>query len=316
MTTSTQELNQLFNFINIIVWGYFFLVLVTKFVQSIRLVPTKFAYVVERLGKYHRTLGPGFQVLIPFLDKVVFIHDLKEQTFDVPPQTCFSKDEVKVIVDGVLYISVVDAVKASYGVSDYIFASTQLAQTTTRSVIGTLDLDKTFEERDLISAKVVEVLAKAGQSWGIHVHRYEIKNLTPPESVKTSMEKQVTAERDFRAIMARSEGVKQSKINISEGQKSEMINISEGEMTRQINEAEGKAEEILTIAKATAGSITKIGEKISEAGGEDAIKLQMAERLFSKFKHLADQNKRIILPANIANFEEWLKLLQIRFQGK
>ena len=199
--------SQLFN---LIVWGILFLILIVKFLRSIRLVPTQSAYVVERLGKYSQTLGPGFHALVPFLDRVAYIRDLKEETVDVPPQECFTRDEVQVEVDGVIYMSVTDPVKASYGVTDYSFAAMQLAQTTTRSVIGTLELDRTFEERDLISSKVVEVLEKAGEIWGMRVHRYEIKNLAPPPTVKEAMEKQVTAERNRRAIVAESEGDMQS----------------------------------------------------------------------------------------------------------
>lgn len=243
------------------IWGLIFAIFIIKLFQSIRLVPTKSAYIVERLGKYHTTLDAGFHALVPFIDKVAYVHDLKEETIDVPPQECFSSDEVNVEVDGVIYISVMDPVKASYGVTDYRYAAIQLAQTTTRSVIGTLDLDRTFEERDVISAKVVEVLDQAGATWGIRVHRYEIKNIAPPETVKNAMEMQVNAERERRALLAKSEGDKQSKINRSEGVKAEMINRSEGEMQKRINEAEGKAEEILTIAKATAESIERIDRK-------------------------------------------------------
>jgi len=299
---------------NMTVWGTMFLFVVYKFFKSICLVPTRKAYIVERFGKYDRTLGPGFHALIPIMDRVVFIHDLKEETISVPPQDCFSKDEVNVIVDGVLYISVTDAAKASYGIFDYRHAAIQLAQTTTRSVIGTIDLDRTFEERDLISAKVVDVLDRAGEGWGIRVHRYEIKNITPPMSVRDSMEKQVTAERERRAILARSEGDKQAKINMSEGQKLEMINLSEGEMQKRINEAEGRAEEILTIARATAGSVEMIATAISVKGGDKAIKLKLAERFFGKFKNLADSKTRVIIPANIADFNYWLKSLNLEFK--
>ena len=252
-------MSDLFTIFNFAVWGILFLVLFFKSFRSICLVSTRKAYIVERLGKYQRTLGPGFQVLIPFVDKVAFVRDLKEHTIDVPPQSCFTKDEVRVEVDGVAYISVIDPVKASYGVTDYEFAATQLAQTTTRSIIGTIELDRTFEERDLISSKVVKDLAEAGEPWGIQVHRYEVKNLTPPPTVKEAMEKQVNAERERRAVLARSEGDRQSRINMSEGRKTEMINKSEGEMQRRVNEAEGKAEEILAIARAVSDSIRKVG---------------------------------------------------------
>lgn len=297
------------NFINLIFWGTLFLTLVIGFIRSIRLVPTKKAYIVERLGRYHKTLSAGFHALIPFVDKVTFIQDLKETTIDVPPQDCFTKDEVNVVVDGVIYMSVTDAAMASYGVTNYVFASIELAQTTTRSVIGTLDLDNTFEERDLISAKVVEVLNQAGESWGIRVHRYEIKNIAPPESVQNSMEKQVTAERDRRAILASSQGDKQARINESEGKKMEMINVSEGEMLKRINEAEGRAEEILTIAKATAESIKKIGTVLSTPGGEDAFKLKMKEKYLKSLNNLADGKVQIVVPGSVNQYDDWIKNL-------
>ena len=298
---------------NLVVWGAFFLILVSKFFTSIRVVPTQSAYIVERLGQYTKTLGPGFHALIPFFDRVAFIHDLKEEAVDVPPQECFTKDEVRVEVDGVMYISVTDPVKASYGVTQYSFAATQLAQTTTRSVIGTLDLDRTFEERDLISSRVVEVLERAGEIWGIRVHRYEIKNLTPPPTVHEAMEKQVTAERERRAVVARSEGDRQSRINMSEGEKMETINRSEGQMQRQINEAEGRAEEILAIAKATALSIERVSAAINVDGGQESIRLQLAEKFLTRLTVLAVRETRVVLPADLTSLEEVLK--SIEFSG-
>ncbi|MGL4473680.1 MAG: SPFH domain-containing protein [Shewanella sp.] len=289
------------------IWALLFLIVVVKLFQSIRLVPTKSAHVVERLGKYHSTLDAGFHALVPFVDKVAYIHDLKEETIDVPPQECFSSDEVNVVVDGVIYISVVDAVKASYGVIDYRYAAIQLAQTTTRSVIGTLDLDRTFEERDVISAKVVEVLDQAGASWGIRVHRYEIKNISPPETVRNAMEMQVNAERERRALLAKSEGDKQSKINRSEGIKAEMVNISEGEMQRRINEAEGQAEEILQLARATADSIKTLALAIEAPGGQQALRLQLAEQYLQQLQGLAKAGTRVVLPKDLTNFDQWLQ---------
>jgi regulator of protease activity HflC (stomatin/prohibitin superfamily) len=288
------------------IWGFLFLVFIIKLFQSIRLVATKQAFIVERLGKYHGTLEPGFHALIPFFDKVAYIHDLKEESIDVPPQECFSRDEVNIEVDGVIYISVVDPVRASYGIVDYRYAAMQLAQTTTRSVIGTLDLDRTFEERNVISAKVVDVLDKAGEVWGIRVHRYEIKNLTPPETVKNAMEMQVNAERNRRALLAKSEGDKQSKINRSEGVKAEMVNWSEGEMQRQINEAEGKAQEILTIAKANADSISKIAEVISAPGGQNALRVQLGEQYIKQLQGLNSKGTKVVLPGNLVDFEHWM----------
>lgn len=291
------------------IWGAIFIYLAFKFVQAICLVPTKSAYVVERLGKYRCTLEAGFHVLLPFFDRVSFIQDLKEETIDVPPQECFSKDEVNVEVDGVIYIQIVDPLKASYGITDYRFAAMQLAQTTTRSVIGTLDLDRTFEERDIISAKVVDVLDKAGETWGIRVHRYEIKNITPPLTVKNAMELQVNAEREKRAILAKSLGDKASRINRSEGLKTEMINISEGEKQRRVNAAEGKAAEILAIASATSKSIEKIASAIEQPGGDQAINMQLNEQYLDKMSGLSNKTRKVILPANLLDFDQWLSTL-------
>ncbi|MDD8059996.1 MULTISPECIES: SPFH domain-containing protein [Shewanella] len=304
------------DFAVMIIWGAIFAIFVLKLFQSIRLVPTKSAYIVERLGKYHSTLDAGFHALIPFIDKVAYIHDLKEETIDVPPQECFSSDEVNVEVDGVIYISVTDPVKASYGITDYRYAAIQLAQTTTRSVIGTLDLDRTFEERDLISAKVVEVLDEAGSMWGMRVHRYEIKNITPPETVKNAMEMQVNAERERRALLAKSEGDKQSKINRSEGVMAETINRSEGEMQRRINEAEGKAQEILTLAKATSESIERLAVVISAEGGQSALRMQLGEQYMRQLDGLSKQDSRIVLPGNLVNFEYWMDSIGLKDDKK
>lgn len=301
---------------NLAVWGILFLVLIVKFFQSIRLVPTQSAYIVERLGRYSKTLGPGFHALVPFVDRVAFIRELKEETVDVPPQECFTRDEVQVEVDGVIYMSVTDPVKASYGVTDYSFAAMQLAQTTTRSVIGTLELDRTFEERDLISSKVVEVLEKAGEQWGLRVHRYEIKNLAPPPTVKEAMEKQVTAERNRRAIVAQSEGDKQSRINTSEGRKLELINRSEGEMQRTINEAQGRAQEIRSIAEATARSIEQIASAISVPGGQSSVRLQLAEKYLKQLRTLARDNTHVLLPADLTNLEGLLKSIELSVPGE
>ena len=295
------------DYIVLAIWGAIFLIVIVKFFQSIRLVSTQTAHIVERLGKYHKTLDAGFHALLPFIDKVTFIQDLREEAIDVPPQECFTRDEVQVTVDGVIYMSVTDPVKASYGITDYRFAAVQLAKTTTRSVIGKLDLDRTFEERDMISAKVVEVLDEAGNTWGIRVHRYEIKNISPPETVRTAMEKQVRAERDRRAILASSEGDKQSRINRSEGLKTEVINLSEGEMQRRVNEAEGKAEEILAIATASAESIEKIAAVFSSDGGDDALKMQVREKYIDTIRSL--EQSKIILPANVARYDGWVKNL-------
>jgi len=295
---------------NAVVWWIILIVIVSRFLRSFRVVSTRTALIVERLGRYRATLGPGFHILFPFIDRVAAIQDLKEETLDVPPQECFSKDEVQLEVDGVMYISVVDPVKASYGVTDYRFAATQLAQTTTRSVIGTLELDRTFEERDMISAKVVETLDKAGEVWGIIVHRYEIKNIKPPVSVQDAMEKQVNSERERRAIFARSEGEKQSRINTSLGSKIEMINVSEGEMQRKVNEAEGRASEILAVAEATAGSIEKIGAAVTEEGGAQAVRLDIADKYISNLGHLANPETDVLFPVDLSRFDKLLESLE------
>ena len=298
-------------YINLGVWGICLGVLILQFFRSIRVVPTAKAYIVERLGKYSRTLGPGFHALLPFLDRVAFIQDLREMSITVPPQVCFTKDNVQVEVDGVIYISVVDPVAASYGIDDYLVGTIQLGQTTTRSVIGTLELDRTFEERDIISSKIVEVLSEAGQLWGIRVHRYEIKNIVPPTTVKNAMEKQVTAERERRAIIATAEGEKESRISRSIGMKAELINRSEGEMTRRINEAEGKASEIQSIAEATADSIEKLADAITQQGGDDAVRLQLSQKFLTQLGYLAKAETSVLLPADLTRLDELLGSLHL-----
>ena len=291
---------------NVIVWVVLFGIFLFKLARSIRIVPQRFAYLVERLGKYHTTLESGLHVLVPFLDKVVAVMDLKEETIEVEPQECFTKDEVKVMVDGVIYLSVVDPVKAYYGITDYRFGSMQLAQTTTRSVIGQLPLDRTFEERELISAQVVQVLSESGQDWGIRVHRYEIKNIQPPKSVNDSMEKQVTAERERKVLLARAEGDKQSRINRSEGLRAEMINKSEGEKQKRINEAEGRAAEIRALAEATAASIAKLAAAINDPGGSDAVRLQLTERYLAEIAQIAKGETDVVLAADLTNMDALL----------
>lgn len=300
---------------NFAVWGIIFFTIVVQLFRSIRIVSTRTTLIVERLGKYKATLGPGFHVLMPFIDKVTALQDLREETIDVPPQECFSRDEVQVQVDGVIYMSVADPVKATYGVTDYRFAAMQLAMTTTRSVIGTLELDKTFEERDMISQAVVDTLNQAGEAWGVHVHRYEIKNIKPPSSVQNAMEKQVTAERERRAILARAEGDKQSRINTSEGTMRELINLSEGERQRLVNEAEGRASEILSLAMATASSLEKIGSAVVQPGGEEAIKLNMSEKFIDNIGHLADAHTSVIFPADLTNMSQLLEALDLHIDG-
>lgn len=294
-----------------IVWTLLFLYTAFKFVRCVRMVPTQSAYIVERLGKYHQTLGPGFHMLVPFMDKVAFIQDLKEESIEVPPQDCFTMDNVRVEVDGILYISVVNPENASYGVTNYRFAAIQLAQTTTRSVIGTLDLDRTFEEREAINVRVLAALADVSEHWGIRVHRYEVKNIVPPPSVRDAMERQMNAERDRRALLAGAEGQQQARINDSEGRKSELINRSEGEMRRRINEAEGKAAEILALAQATAESIEKVGEALALPGGVEATHLRLSQQYLGRLSALAQPRTQVLLPTDLTNMAGLLENLRL-----
>ncbi|MDR9416583.1 MAG: stomatin-like protein [Gracilimonas sp.] len=291
--------------------GIFSIYVMYQFIRSLRLVPNQFAYIVERLGNYHKTLGPGFHALIPFIDKVVYKQDLREETIEVEPQECFTKDNVKVEVDGVIYLSVMDPVNASYGVTNYRYAAVQLAQTTTRSVLGNMDLDETFEERAAMSREVVKVLSEVEQVWGIKVHRYEIKNIITPRTVQKAMERQMTAERDRRAIIAKSEGVKGSKVNDAEGHRTEIINISEAEMQRRINEAEGYAEEILSIAEATAKSIEEVAGALSQPKGTEAMRLQLSEKYIETLSGLGSDKNQVILPKDISNYEALMKGLSL-----
>lgn len=291
--------------------GLFSVFVLFKFIQSIRMVPNQYAFVVERLGNYQKTLGPGFHALIPFIDKVVYRQDLREETIEVEPQECFTRDNVKVEVDGVIYLSVLDPVNASYGVTNYRYAAVQLAQTTTRSVIGTMDLDQTFEDRAKMSMEVVKVLSEMEMAWGIKVHRYEIKNIITPRTVQKAMERQMTAERDRRAIIAKSEGIKGAKINDAEGIKTEIINISEAEMQSRVNIAEGKASEIEAIAEATAISIERIAEALSKPKGSDAMRLQLAEKYLDVLGGLGNEKNNVILPKDLSNYEALMQGLSL-----
>ena len=299
------------NIIFLLIVGVLFLYIIQALVRSLRLVPARMEFIVERFGSYNKTLDAGFHFLIPFVDKVALIQDLKEHTMDVPSQTCFTKDEIQVEVDGVIYIQVVDSQKASYGITDFQYASIQLAQTTTRAIIGTLDLDRTFEEREAISGKVVSVLDSAAAKWGVKILRFEIKNLVPPESVRQSMEKQVTAERNRRAILEKSVGEKQSLINTSEGLMRELINNSEGEMQKRINEAGGKASEILYLGSATAESIKKVANAISGPGGKEAVKLELGQKYIKSLTKLKSNGNNVIMGGNLADMKEMLKGLDI-----
>jgi len=274
---------------------------------TIRIVPQKKAYIVERLGKYHKTLEAGFHLLTPFVDKVSYRHTLKEQAVDVPPQQCITRDNIAVEVDGILYMQVGDPKKASYGIDNYRFAATQLAQTTMRSVMGKLDLDKTFEERDKINVVIVEAVDKASDPWGVKVTRYEVKNILPPQSIKDAMEKQMRAEREKRATIAESEGDRQAKINRAEGDRQEMIERSQGEKQKRINEAEGRAVEIQRVAEATAEGLKKIAQAISEKGGADAVNLRIAQQYLDEFGKLAKTNNTMIIPSDLADIAGVIK---------
>jgi len=291
------------------VWGLLFLIVLIEVARSVRIVPTQSAFIVERLGQYKNTLEPGFHLLVPFLEKVAFIQSLKEEAMNVPPQDCFTKDNVQVEVDGVLYLQVVDAVNASYGVTDYRFAASQLAQTTTRSVIGLLELDRTFEEREEINHRVVQVLQEVEDQWGVQVKRFEVKNIVPPQSIRESMEKQMSAERERRALIFQSEGQRQSQIDKSEGVKMQVINQSEGEKQRRINEAEGKADAIETLGKATAKSIETVAAAISEGRGADAVRLRLSQKYLRSLEHLADPKTKVVLPADLSKVDDLLDSL-------
>ncbi len=275
--------------------------LVFLFVKYVRIVPQNEAFVVERLGKYRGTLLSGFHLLVPFLDRVAYKHTLKEQVIDVPSQMCITRDNISVEVDGVLYLSVMDPQKASYGIDRYHFAAIQIAQTTMRSVIGKLELDCTFEERESINADIINAVDKASEPWGIKVKRYEVRNITPPQSIKEAMERYMKAERDKRAAIATSEGERQAEINRAEGEKLATINISEGEKQKLINEAQGHAEQIKLVAEATALGLSKIAQAIGQPGGNDAVSLRIAESYLSEFGKLAKVNNTMIIPSNMTD---------------
>ena len=289
----------------VIIIGLVLLILIL-FLSTIKIVPQRSAFIVERLGKFRTTLQAGFNVLIPFIDKVRYRHTLKEQAIDVASQTCITKDNIAVEVDGILYLQVIDPMKASYGIDDYRFASIQIAQTTMRSIIGKLELDKTFEERDTINTAIVEAVDKASDPWGVKVARYEVKNITPPQSIKDAMEKQMRAEREKRAMIAESEGQKQAKINVAEGDKQELIARSEGEKQRMINEADGRAAEIELVARATANGIRQIASAIGEKNGADAVNLRIAEQYLDEFGKLAKENNSMIIPTDLADISSIL----------
>ncbi len=275
--------------------------IVVAFLKTVMIVPQKSAFIVERLGKYSATLEAGFHILIPFIDRVSYKHTLKEQAIDVPPQTCITNDNIPVEVDGILYLQVIDPKNASYGISNYQFASVQLSQTTMRSVIGRLPLDKTFEERETINSSIVAAVDKASEPWGVKVMRYEVKNIVPPQTIREAMEKQMRAEREKRALILESEGERQSKINRSEGDKQEFILRSEGEKQRRINEAQGRAQEITLVAEATATGIAEIAKAIGLNNGPQAVNLRIAELYIAQFGNLAKANNTMIVPSNLTD---------------
>ena len=268
--------------------------------QTFKIVPQQNAWVVERLGKYDRTLTPGLKFVVPFVEKVAYKHSLKEVPLDVPSQVCITRDNTQLQVDGIIYFQVTDPMRASYGSSNYIVAITQLAQTLLRSVIFKMELDKTIEERDTINASVVSALDEAAANWGVKVLRYEIKDLTPPAEILRSMQAQITAEREKRALIAASEGRKQEQINIATGEREAYIARSEGQRQAEINNAQGQASAITAVADATAGAITKIAEAIRSPGGEQAVQLKVAEKAVEAYAQLAQKNNTMIVPGNMS----------------
>ncbi len=276
-------------------------VVIILFIKTAVVVPQRSEFVVERLGKYHTTLGAGFHILIPFLDKIAYRRSLKEEVMDIPSQTCITKDNVAVSIDGVLYLQVIDSKLSAYGIENYYVAASQLAQTSLRSAIGKIDLDKTFEERENINRQVIEAVDEAAQNWGIKVLRYEIKDITPPSSVMEAMERQMKAEREKRAEIATSEGDRQARINRAEGMRQEAISVSEGEKQKRINEAEGRSREIELLAQATAQGIADVAAALSAEGGITAANLRVAEKYLTEFGNLAKAGNTLILPANLAD---------------
>jgi regulator of protease activity HflC (stomatin/prohibitin superfamily) len=284
------------------------LVVIVVIVRTAVVVPQQNGYVVENLGRYSRTMRAGFHILIPFVERVAYRHSLKERAFDIPEQVCITKDNVQVGVDGVLYLQVLDPERASYGIHDYVFAISQLAQTTLRSEIGKIDLDRTFEERGAINANVVSELDKATDPWGVKVLRYEIRNINPPADVLEAMEKQMRAEREKRALILESEGVRDAQINKAEGEKQRVIKESEASRQQQINEAEGQAQAILAVATATAEGLRRVASAVSEPGGREAMQLRVAEQYVEQFGSLAKAGNTLVVPANLSDVASMLAL--------
>jgi len=283
------------------IWIFIVAVVVVFIIEGVRIVPQQMAFVVERFGRFHAVLEPGLNLIIPFLDRVAYEHSLKEVPLDVPEQICITKDNTQLGVDGVIYFQVTDPRLASYGSSDYVVAITQLAQTTLRSEIGKMELDKTFESREEINRQIVAVLDEAGRSWGIKVLRYEIKSLTPPESILRAMQQQITAEREKRAVIAKSEGQRQEEINIADGEKQAAVLKSEGDKQAAINRAQGEATAIRLIAEANAAAVRAVAEAIVDRGGPEAANLKVAEHYVEAFANLAKQSNTLVIPANASD---------------
>jgi len=294
--------------VGLIVVAAIVLLVVVILVKTAVIVPQQSAYVIERLGRYSRTLQAGFHILLPFLDTIAYKHTLKEQAIDISEQLCITRDNVQVGVDGVLYLQVLEPRQASYGITNYQFAIAQLAQTTLRSEVGKIDLDRTFEERSSINRLIVNELDQASAPWGVKVLRYEIRNINPPTDVLNAMEKQMRAEREKRAVILSSEGERDAKINEAEGEKQRVIKESEATRTQQINEAQGEAEAILAVATATAEGITRIGQSVSGDGGMDAMRLRVAEQYIAQFGQIAKEGNTLVVPANLSDLSSMLAL--------
>jgi len=286
---------------SLIVVGVITVIVIVLLIKTAIVVPQRSEYIIERLGKYSKSIGAGFHILIPFFDKVAYKRILKEEVMEIPSLDCITSDNVSVSLDGILYIQVIDSKLSAYGIDDYKVAASQLAQTSLRSVIGKIELDRTFEERESLNQQVVASIDEAAQNWGIKVLRYEIKDISPPKTVMEAMEKQMKAEREKRASIATSEGDRQSRINRAEGLKKEAIQVSEGEKQKRINEAEGQAKEIELVALATAEGIKKVAESLSLTGGETAANLRVAEKYIAEFGKLAKENNTMIIPANMGD---------------
>lgn len=299
----------------LIVFGIIIFVFFIQIIRSIRIVPAQTVLIVERLGKYSRTLEAGFHILIPFIDVVRYSHSLKEQAIDVPKQTAITKDNVRIEIDGILYFKVVDPVKASYGITNYAYATVQLAQTTMRSAIGLLNLDKTFEERDNLNAQIVKEISDATEPWGVQIIRYEIQNITVPSTILNAMEYQMKAEREKRARIEKSLGEMESAINYSQGYMQKLIQESEGEKQSAINSADGKAAEIRALGKATAESIRSLASAVSSSSGEEAVMLQISQEYLNTLESIGKENTSIILPLDISDVDKVLSNLNKYIKG-